>query len=344
VPDQNFRLNISGPEGTRMKELLPGLLTIGRQPGNDLLLENAQVSRSHASLACTQTSCQITDLNSSNGTYLNGDRLAPQVPVDLSPGDILRIGPFDLVFEAYTVPQPEIEVEAEPAPQPEEKTPEPEVAEISPKPEAKDQAAAEEKKAEKQKTSSKEATPPAKTPPPPPPPSEQPEPKPEGGDLIPPGLSLHSQRLIKYLPGIYHTDFMERFLGIFEAILTPIEWNIDNFDLFLSPGSAPADFLPWLANWYQASFDSTWSEDQRRQLLVDAHQIYAMRGTRWALSRVLEIYTGAAPEIDDLDEKLEPYTFKVHIPLKKRELNPELVESLIDAHKPAHTTYEVSYD
>ena len=352
MPDLNFRLNITSPDGTRQQELSAGLLTIGRQVGNDLHLDNAQVSRSHARLACTQSSCQITDLNSSNGTYLNGERLAPQVPVDLNPGDTLRIGPFELVFEAYTAPQPEVAASDEPLPQVEvepgkepsgtpEAEPSPELeAEPSAEPQqaaVEPQPVAEEKKPAKEKAASKK-------PPPPPPPTPPYQAEPDDSGLVPPGLSLHSQRLIQYLPGIYQTDFMERFLGIFEAIQTPIEWNIDNFDLYLSPASAPAAFLDWLGNWYQANFDSTWSEAQRRQLLADAHRIYAMRGTRWALGRVLEIYTGVVPKIDDQDEKLDPFTFKVHIPLKKRDLNPELVEALIDSHKPAHTTYEVSYD
>jgi phage tail-like protein len=300
-----------------------------------MLLDNVQVSRSHARLTCTPSGCQLTDLDSSNGTYHNGQRIPTQVPLELNPGDTIRIGPFEMVFESFeTEPaQPEDPVASEPAPQVE---PQPEA---QPEPEVKPAQA--EIKPVKEKVAARKT--PASPPPRTPPPSLAPPAQPDNNSLVPPGLSLHSQRLIKYLPGIYHTDFMERFLGIFEAILTPIEWNIDNFDLYLNPFSAPADFLAWLGNWYQAGFDSTWSEAQRRQLLADAHQIYARRGTRWALGRVLEIYTGVAPKIDDLDEKLDPFTFKVHIPRNKRELDPGLVEALIDAHKPAHTTYEVSY-
>ena len=67
------------------------------------------------------------------------------------------------------------------------------------------------------------------------------------------------------------------------------------------------------------------------------------RGTRWALHRVLEIYTGVEPEIDDQSKSLEPFTFLVRIPLRKRAVNPDLIEALIDAHKPAHTSYKVRY-
>jgi phage tail-like protein len=161
--------------------------------------------------------------------------------------------------------------------------------------------------------------------------------------MIPPGLERDSQRLITYLPGIYHTAFMRRFLGIFEAILTPIEWQIDNFDLFLDPGAAPAGFLPWLASWFDVAFDPSWDEVQRRQLLREAHQIYARRGTKWALSRVLEIYTGESPTIVDVDEDLAPFSFKVVLPHAAARRERAMIERLIDAHKPAYTLYTLEF-
>ena len=72
---------------------------------------------------------------------------------------------------------------------------------------------------------------------PPPPPVIEPV---EDDYPMPPGLSMYSRQLLQFLPGIYHTDFMSRFLAVFESILMPIEWNIDNFDLYLDPGSAPS--------------------------------------------------------------------------------------------------------
>ena len=94
-----------------------------------------------------------------------------------------------------------------------------------------------------------------------------------------------------------------------------------------------------MANWFEIAFDPTWSEAQRRKLLAEAHQIYAKRGTRWALSRVIEIYTGRVPEIIDLGPDQEAFTFTVRLPLSGHDVNRALVEALIDAHKPAHTTY-----
>jgi len=160
---------------------------------------------------------------------------------------------------------------------------------------------------------------------------------------LPPGLDCNSHLLLDYLPGIYHTDFMSRYLALFESILVPIQWNIDNFDLFLSPGTAPADFLPWLAGWFDVIFNDNWTEAQRRAFLQEAHRLFARRGTRWALARLLEIYLGVQPEIDDTGSKLEPFTFAVNIPLRENEVKLELIERLIDLHKPAHTSYKLRF-
>ncbi len=158
-----------------------------------------------------------------------------------------------------------------------------------------------------------------------------------------PGLETHSLRLINYLPDIYRTDFMSRFLALFESILLPIEWNIDHFDLYLDAETAPASFLPWLASWFGVPFDETWSDEKRRLYLKEAHLIYARRGTRWALSRLLEIYTGVKPEILEFVEGKDPLYFKVRLPIKSEQVNSEVLMRLIDDHKPAHTSYEVEF-
>ena len=156
-----------------------------------------------------------------------------------------------------------------------------------------------------------------------------------------PGLSIYSRHLINFLPGIYQSDFMARFLGIFESIQTPIEWTVDAFDLFLDPDSSPSAFLAWLGSWYGLTFDASWSEDQRRLLIGEAHAIFARRGTRGALARILEIYSGSTPEIIDTGDILEPFTFQVRLALPETTANRTLITRLIDAHKPAYTTYRL---
>jgi phage tail-like protein len=254
--------------------------------------------------------------------------------------DILKIGPFSIEYEVIIQEVPEIQVQ----PQTRELPSKPLVEEVEigevPHPLIVDDKQVEAERAIP-KPSPKKPPPPPDIPPKYPPEDASPE-LPEDA-LIPPGLSIHSTRLLNYLPDIYHTGFMSRFLALFEAIQVPIEWNIGNFDLFLSPKTAPVEFLPWAANLFRITFDPTWNEEQRRKLLGEAHMIFARRGTKWALSRILEIYIGDSPEITDQDENLDPFTFSIRLPVTQKESNPELIEAIIDANKPAHTTYELHY-
>ncbi|MGD2077132.1 MAG: phage tail protein I [Chloroflexota bacterium] len=316
APEYIRRLIVSGPDTSETVELSAGTTVIGRQDGVDVRLKHAMVSRQHAQVDCQPEACQITDLGSANGTVLNGQPLPPNEPHALQANAKIQIGPFELVYEEIAIEPPPKE---EPKPKPKAK----------PKP--------------KPKAEKKEPEPPP--PPTPPPPPEAPAvPEPEFDySKPPPGLTKTDSRYLQYLPGIYHTDFMARFLAIFESTAAPIEWTIDNFDMYLDPSTAPADFLPWLANWFSLTFDPTWSEGQRRTLLREAHQIYARRGTRGALARVLEIYTGVEPEILDLEEKADPFTFTVKVPLPESEVNRGLLERIVDASKPAHTNYELQF-
>lgn len=335
----SWQLLISGPEGEERFPLPEGETRIGRRPQNDVVLAHQFVSGQHALLACTPTGCTLTDLESTNGTSLDGEAVPPGEPQPLEKGSTITIGPFTLTLDAIPV-EAEAEEEAE---EPEEKLEE--EPEVEPEEEVEPEAAeqpAEEVEEVLAEPAEEEAGPPPVTPPPAGPGANGNILRPDPAEPLP-GLGQQSERLLAYLPGIYHTDFMARFLAIFESILTPVEWTVDNFDLFLSPRTAPAGFLPWLANWYALSFDATWSEAKRRTLLAEAPRLYARRGTRWALARVLEIYTGREPEIVEFADEEDPFSFTVRLPFARRELNVTLLEQIIDAHKPAHTMYSLHF-
>jgi hypothetical protein len=81
---------LSGPLAGRTVPLQPRV-RIGREPvDNDLVLEDASVSRHHALIAGHAGGFQVKDLGSSNGTFLNGMRL--DRPLQLSVGDLLKVG------------------------------------------------------------------------------------------------------------------------------------------------------------------------------------------------------------------------------------------------------------
>ncbi len=58
------------------------------------------VSRRHAELSFNGYQWQIKDLNSTNGTAVNNQRLSPNVPQPLNSGDQVRVGKVSLVFQA----------------------------------------------------------------------------------------------------------------------------------------------------------------------------------------------------------------------------------------------------
>lgn len=69
-------------------------LRIGRVDGADIKLDDASVSRTHAMLSASASGVVVSDLGSTNGTYVNGKELT--FPVDLQPSDIVDVGPFKI--------------------------------------------------------------------------------------------------------------------------------------------------------------------------------------------------------------------------------------------------------
>jgi len=70
-----------------------GINTIGRVPGNDVVLLEGAMSRRHAEVRWDGQHCIVVDLWSTNGTFLNGRRLAPNQPQLVAAGDRLGFGP-----------------------------------------------------------------------------------------------------------------------------------------------------------------------------------------------------------------------------------------------------------
>jgi HJR/Mrr/RecB family endonuclease len=69
--------------------------TVGRDPDNDIVLENASVSRRHASIVTTVDGYHIRDLDSSNGTFVSAQRIADAI---LSDGERIQFGNVSLTF------------------------------------------------------------------------------------------------------------------------------------------------------------------------------------------------------------------------------------------------------
>jgi predicted component of type VI protein secretion system len=76
-------------------ELAGASKTIGREPGNDIVVENLLVSGYHARIDPAGKEFVLTDLQSKNGTFVNGERVTS---TKLKNGDQILIGKHTLVF------------------------------------------------------------------------------------------------------------------------------------------------------------------------------------------------------------------------------------------------------
>jgi len=305
----------------------------GRAADAYLVLESGYVSRRHAVFVCSGLECWIVDLGSKHGTMVNGEAIPEQVRVALKSGDEIFIA------HTYRLMLRERRERRPPPPPRQVKLPPDE--------------------------------------PPPELPVRPQTPRPYDG-AIPPGCQLHSLRFLQFLPEIYRTPVLgyvqassltgpwalaqsnvqngqrgqngrhdapppliSRLLALFESVFLPLEWFVDDFDIYLDPKTAPAAFLPWLGAWFGLEFDDSWSEAQRREMLTRADELNIWRGTKRALAAVLAVYTGVPAddiEIDDDAADLPPYAFRVRVPLVDTDMDPAAIRAIIDAYAPAHTT------
>lgn len=92
-------VGLKGLHWTQTFPLSGAEITIGRDAGNAIVCDSdSRVSRRHARLLASGLTYQIEDLGSSNGTFVNGVRIA--APTLLNPGDEIAIGGQSYRFEA----------------------------------------------------------------------------------------------------------------------------------------------------------------------------------------------------------------------------------------------------
>jgi len=87
----SFRLVVRrGPQPNQVYPLEQGIVTLGRDITNDIVINDPEVSRHHCRLTQGAGGYTLEDLGSTNGTFVNGQRLTGPRP--LSPGDMIGLG------------------------------------------------------------------------------------------------------------------------------------------------------------------------------------------------------------------------------------------------------------
>jgi phage tail-like protein len=193
---------------------------------------------------------------------------------------------------------------------------------------------------------------------------------------------LRKSRYLQYLPALYEQDdMMGRFLMLFESFWRPVDQQIDSIHYYFDPDLTPAQFLPWLASWFNLTLDEHWSESQQRRLLRRIIWLYRKRGTKVALQEYLEIFTGYPVDISEhrakdlrlgatarlgagvaLGKGNVPHTFTVRVRVKaidtpagddpadvmererKLQRYMRVLETIIETEKPVHTSYTLEVE
>ncbi|RAQ97526.1 phage tail protein I [Thermogemmatispora tikiterensis] len=316
------------------------VLRIGRGPESDLMLDHQIISRHHAELRLTPQGCILTDLGSSNGTLVGQQRLLPHQPYLLRDGASFQIGPYLITYEAEAGTAARLPAQAQTTsvgPDEGAKRAEEErlAAPVTPRPGG----------GEKGPVPERAATPPARLvgerPRVPAAPAAARPVRPATPVSSPAGPSIGGLYL-RYLPDIYQeSDFLQRFLHIFEDIWEPLEQRQDHIEMYFDPRTCPTRFLPWLASWLDIPLNPHWPEARQRRLLAEAWELYSWRGTLYGLKRMIEICTGLQPDIFEKPE--EPFIFHVRVRLDPAAdgevVDRAFLEELIQLHKPAHAGY-----
>jgi pSer/pThr/pTyr-binding forkhead associated (FHA) protein len=86
-----------GAEAPFTFRILPGnIKTIGRAPRADFIVDAALVSRLHCRISAGATELEVVDLDSTNGTFVNGERTPRAL---LKSGDRLGVGRVELTVD-----------------------------------------------------------------------------------------------------------------------------------------------------------------------------------------------------------------------------------------------------
>lgn len=170
---------------------------------------------------------------------------------------------------------------------------------------------------------------------------------------------------IQYLPEIYQFDpinseFLIRFLGIFQTMMLDLETEIDSISQYFDPDIVDKEFLHWLSSWLGIEDAYLWEEISLRSLIKNAMYIYKKKGTKESIEKIVELYTGQKPFIvenhiisrlmnDNVSKKYlqelygdSPYIFT--IVLKDENLSESKYKSLkkiIENNKPAYTEVNI---
>jgi len=92
------KITIQMPDGEDLKFGLDlDKITIGRAEGNDIVINDGSVSSKHAEMVAEHGNYRVTDLDSTNGTRVNGEKITDAF---LENGTLIKFGHIDAEYES----------------------------------------------------------------------------------------------------------------------------------------------------------------------------------------------------------------------------------------------------
>jgi hypothetical protein len=104
-------------DGFQTYHLNGRVVNIGRRLGNHIVIDDPRVSRSHAQLRAVRGRYVLFDLNSTGGTFINGQRISQH---SLKPGDVISLAGYTIIYGEDTAPAEEGNTTAFPTQGPEQ--------------------------------------------------------------------------------------------------------------------------------------------------------------------------------------------------------------------------------
>jgi pSer/pThr/pTyr-binding forkhead associated (FHA) protein len=124
MADPIYQITVrSGPEPGKTFPLEREEVFMGRDLANDITISDPEVSRRHARFIMQDDNVMLEDLGSTNGTFLNGERIS--TPQQLRPGDVITLGENIVMVIEKSHYDPDATVVSATAAQPEEAQPQP---------------------------------------------------------------------------------------------------------------------------------------------------------------------------------------------------------------------------
>jgi pSer/pThr/pTyr-binding forkhead associated (FHA) protein len=101
APEGGASARLVAKDGGVTHTLMAERVTFGRRSSSDVVMkEDSYISGSHAEITYQNGAFVLTDVGSTNGTFVNGKRLEPNAPVTLKDRDEVTMGTTDFIFHA----------------------------------------------------------------------------------------------------------------------------------------------------------------------------------------------------------------------------------------------------